>query len=40
MIGNVVFHYEILEKLGEAGMGVVCKVEDTRLKCTGSDRAL
>lgn len=34
MVGKQILHYKILDKIGEGGMGVVYRAEDTRLRRT------
>jgi len=31
MVGQTISHYKVLEKIGEEGMGEVCRATDTKL---------
>jgi serine/threonine protein kinase len=31
MIGETISHYKVLEKIGEGGMGKICRATDTKL---------
>ncbi len=36
MVGTTISHYNLIEKIGQGGMGEVYRAEDTNLKWEGS----